>query len=85
MATQLIVYTSDRGDKYEVSSMETSHLINAIGHHQHQRDVLESLDYNEQIQRRHRILGELIRILENELKTRVAWDEDYFEYTEKPE
>ena len=44
MANPVTIYTSDRGDAYNVATMETSHLINVITHHLQQRKTLEALE-----------------------------------------
>lgn len=35
------IYVTDRGDKYEVEEMESSHLLNAINHHRTQINTLD--------------------------------------------
>lgn len=77
-----VIYTSDRGDRYEVSKMETSHLINAIGHHLRQIQTLRAVPPRINVGDRIRVLDEVILVLHEELETRVPDITEYFSYGE---
>lgn len=70
-----LIYTSDRGDRYKIAAMQTSHLINVIGHHLGQRETLLSL-HNAMLNDRVRMLEDLVAVLTEELlKREVSLDE----------
>lgn len=73
-----VFYRSDRGDVYEVSKMETSHLINVIGHHLNQIATLNALGFID----RQLILRRVIEVLSAELATREPSMNEYL--LEKP-
>jgi hypothetical protein len=75
-----VVYISDRGDPFEVASMETSHLMNVIGHHLHQIETLSKLKPCSNILNRRQVLNQVIQVLSSELETREPDIEEYFEY-----
>ena len=81
MADQ-ITYISDRSDQYEVSSMETSHLVNVIGHHVAQIKTLQTLPYHPQSRARMEMLQQVIHILTEELVQRKVDIVEYIVTTE---
>jgi hypothetical protein len=88
MADSLVVYTSDRGIKFEVSKMETSHLINAITHHLEQRKTLKTLlkwlpdRKSVCIQQRYDLLSRTIDHLADELAQREVMGDEYLSLTQ---
>ena len=64
-----VIYKSDRGDEYEVSEMDTSHLINVLGHHLTLIATLESLNRSELRTRVH-MLQKVVQVLTHELVKR---------------
>jgi hypothetical protein len=44
---QKVTYISDRGQEFEIDEMQSSHLMNAIHHHQKQIGVIADLLFNE--------------------------------------
>jgi hypothetical protein len=75
-----VVYVSDRGDRFKVASMETSHLINVIGHHVNQYETLSGLRPNTNILKRRQVLNQVIDVLALELEKREPSIEEYFEH-----
>ena len=77
------VYVSDRGQEFEIEEMQSSHLMNAIHHHQKQyrvvNDILTGGNYAvgqmENLQERMEALGETIITLEQELASRSLEDD----------
>ena len=70
-----MIYRSDREDDYEVSDMETSHLVNVIGHHQNQLHTLQLLRntdiiLHQKLLGRQKMLHQVITVLAHELSTR---------------
>jgi hypothetical protein len=74
-----LIYVSDRGDRYVVSSMETSHLINVIRHHQGQCETLHKLPIHTNIRRRIQALDETIKLLSAELLERKVEPDEYIQ------
>ena len=72
-----IVYTSDRGDRFLVTAMDTSHLLNVIGHHLDQRDTLTRLGLLTEGNLR-KTLDDVIELLTDELRNRTLALDDYF-------
>ena len=83
-----MIYTSDRGDAYNVATMETSHLINVIGHHLQQRKTLQTLlkwlpdRKSVCIQQRYDLLSKLIDHLTDELAKREVVRNEYLSLLE---
>lgn len=75
-----LVYVSDRGDKFEVSDMEISHLVNVIGHHQEQIRTLQTLNPHPKLRERMEMLKEVITLLVEELTLREVSINEYFPY-----
>lgn len=73
-----VVYRSDRGDRFKVTTMETSHLINVISHHRTQIETLRALGMLKATQ----VLEDVIAVLTKELRTRNLSAEDYFQIME---
>ena len=74
------LYVSDRRDKFLVSDMETSHLVNVIGHHFNQIQTLEGVYDNHPyptLRDRIRMLEEVIDVLVEELIHREVRDDEY--------
>ena len=74
------IYTSDRGDNYEVSNMETSHLVNVIGHHRTQIATLRGLYQDHPhpaLLHRVTMLENVIDVLADELIQRNVSDDEY--------
>ena len=73
------IYTSDRGDAYNVATMETSHLINVITHHLQQRKTLQTLTRSSSvnIQQRYDLLSRVIDHLADELAEREVMGDEY--------
>jgi len=76
------IYTSDRGDAYNVATMETSHLINVITHHLQQRKTLQTLTRSSRassvnIQQRYDLLSRVIDHLADELAEREVMGDEY--------
>ena len=74
------MYVSDRHDKFLVSDMETSHLVNVIGHHQNQQGTLEALYVNHphpKLRDRIRMLEKVIDVLADELINRTVDEDEY--------
>ena len=67
--TRNVVYRSDRGDEYEVSEMDTSHLVNVLGHHLAQIKTLENLNRPGLRDRVH-MLQKIVQVLTHELVKR---------------
>ena len=70
-----MIYLSDRGDKYEISDMEISHLVNVIGHHQtqlHTLQILRDTNMNLYFKLRDRqgMIHQVITVLAHELMLR---------------
>ena len=75
--TTSMAYVSDRGDRYEISQMEISHLVNVIGHHQEQihtlqllRDDTESATHLTALYERQKMIEQVITVLACELAKR---------------
>ena len=75
-----MIYLSDRGDKYEISDMEISHLVNVIGHHQEQIRALQQLFPHPKQRERMRMLEKVIALLAEELTEREVSINEYFPY-----
>lgn len=74
------MYVSDRRDKFLVSDMETSHLVNVIGHHFNQIQTLEGVYDNHPhptLRDRIRMLEEVIDVLTEELIHRDVNEDEY--------
>ena len=85
MANPVTIYTSDRGDAYNVATMETSHLINVITHHLQQRKTLEALMKGASsvcIQQRYDLLSRVIDHLADELAKREVVGNEYLSLTQ---
>ena len=78
--TKSSVYVSDRGDKFEVSDMEISHLVNVIGHHQEQIRTLQQLSPHPKQRERMQMLEKVITLLAEELILRDVSINEYFPY-----
>ena len=78
------IYTSDRGDAYNVATMETSHLINVITHHLQQRKTLQTLTRasSVNIQQRYDLLSRVIDHLADELAEREVMGDEYLSLTQ---
>jgi len=78
------IYTSDRGDAYNVATMETSHLINVITHHLQQRKTLQTLTRSSSvnIQQRYDLLSRVIDHLADELAEREVMGDEYLSLTQ---
>ena len=76
-----MIYISDRGDEYEITTMEISHLVNVIGHHQtqlHTLQILHDSGYpHPSLQKRQKMIHQVTTILAHELMQR---DVDIIEY-----
>ena len=73
-------YKSDRGDKYEISKMETSHLVNVLGHHITQTETLKILlqDHpHPRLSDRITVLRKIINVLVDELTKREVGIREY--------
>jgi hypothetical protein len=74
------VYQSDRGDKYDIATMETSHLVNVLGHHLAQIKTLQILNHQcpyPQLRERINMLGQITKILTDELVKRDVSLQEY--------
>ena len=73
----MTTYISDRGEQFDVSQMESSHLINVIKHHQGQVEALRQLSFASNIIDRRRALEQVIDTLAAELAKREPQPEEY--------
>jgi hypothetical protein len=75
------VYQSDRGDKYDIATMETSHLVNVLGHHLAQIKTLESLygrhPHFLKLRARTDMLQKVVQVLTHELVKRDVSLKEY--------
>ena len=67
------VYTSDRGDEFEVSQMASAHLLNAIRHHGDQLNAIATMPTLKVWQNE---LSLIIKLLAEELVTRTPGEDE---------
>lgn len=75
-APDQVLYVSDRGDEYDVATMDTSHLVNVLGHHLAQIKTLEDLNRPGLRPRIHMLL-KVVQVLTHELVKRDVSLKEY--------